>query len=130
MIFADDLQIYWHATPTVEERDTLVQELSSDATAIIKWSRVNDLKLNSSKTVALLLGSLQYLLVPALQNPPPILVGGAIINFSSGLKSLGIIISSSLNFKDHLNHICSQIYASPHILRYYEHALTGLIKKI
>lgn len=70
MMFANDLQIYWYVTPTAEGLNTRVQELSSDATAIIELSRGSGLKVDSCKTVALLLGSLQYLSLPVLKHPP------------------------------------------------------------
>ncbi len=129
MIFADDLQIFRRATPTAEGLVTLVNELSSDASAVIEWSQVNGLKLNTKKTVAILFGSSQYLSKPTLVCPPPIIVGDASINFSTHLKSLGLTITPSLNFEEHINNICSRVYASLHSLRYYKHALTRSLKK-
>lgn len=57
-MFDDDFYIYRHTISTAERLNTLIHKLSTNAEAIIKWSLVNDLKLNSNQTVASLIGSL------------------------------------------------------------------------
>lgn len=128
-LYADDLQIYTTCQPTSTGLSTLSKDLSIDAASIVRWSGENGLKVNPEKIAAFLLGSSAYLSKPETVSPPPVLVDNTLVHFSTSLKSLGVTISSSLNWEDHINYISARVFASLNSLRFYKHALTRSLKK-
>lgn len=57
MLYADDLRMNKHTSATSNGLATLLQILSRNAKAVLKWFGKNGLPLNSKKMVALLIGS-------------------------------------------------------------------------
>lgn len=128
-LFCDDLQIYLEADPTPEGLVALAANLSRDATAISNWAQANGLKLNPDKSVALLFGHPSYLTSLQAVTTPSIKIADTIIPYANKLKCLGIILSPSLNWDEHLGLISARVYASLHSLRHYKHALSRSLRK-
>jgi len=129
MLYADDLHIYASGSPSVAGLAALTEGLSRDATAVVRYAQENGLKINGEKTSALLLGSLAYLSQPEMVTAPLILVDDTPVPYSQQLKSLGVIITFSLSWEEHINRISARDFSSLHSLRFYKHALTWSFKK-
>ncbi|KAI4833226.1 hypothetical protein KUCAC02_016139 [Chaenocephalus aceratus] len=65
----------------------------------------NFLKLNGSKTEALLIGSKNTLSKILTTPPPSIMIDGFPVSFTSQVKSLGVILDSTLSFAPHIKNI-------------------------
>ncbi|KAL3048075.1 hypothetical protein OYC64_006784 [Pagothenia borchgrevinki] len=65
----------------------------------------NFLKLNSSKTEALLIGSKSTLTKSQNTPAPNIIIDGFPIPFAAQVKSLGVILDGSLSFAPHVKNI-------------------------
>lgn len=129
MIYADDTQIYHHCKPTPEGLAGLSHALSCDSSAISHWAAENGLKLNSGKTVAIIIGSAAYISKLDLSSIPKVRVLNTDIPYQDRISSLGVSISSSLNWDRHITDISSRVYAALHSLRFYKHALSRSLRK-
>ena len=90
ILYADDLQIYTHASP--EPLLDSLKQLLEDSISISKWSTENKLQLNAKKTIAMILGRFSEIedikdLLPALM-----LCEGS-IPISRTSKNLGVILT-------------------------------------
>ena len=78
---------------------------------LIRWSESNNMKINSKKTKEIILGTLN-------KNPPPMLVmNESSIERVSSFKLLGLIITSTLKWDDHVAAICSKTASRMHFLK-------------
>lgn len=97
--YADDLQIYLHCKPgSLSDAVKLVNE---DITAILNWAEGLGLLLNVSKTKACILGTRRFIADISRNQPPPIIVNGERILYSSEVTCLGVTISSTLSWNVH-----------------------------
>ena len=129
MLYADDLHIYATGTPTSTGLAALSGKLTQDATAVIKYASDNGLTANPKKTSALLLGSAAYLSLPEVAAAPPVTVDGSPVPYSRQLTSLGVIITPTLNWEEHINRLSARVFYSLHSLRFYKHALVRSLRK-
>lgn len=99
-LYADDTQLYKSCTPS-EVNDTIT-ELNENLNIISAWSDNNGLKLNASKTVATCVGSKVLLNKTKSNQTVEIVLNDSVINISTEVKNLGIIIDQNLNFENHV----------------------------
>lgn len=102
--YADDTQLYISTKPSIT---TSPLELSSCLQDIKTWMTQNLLKLNSNKTEILLIGSKSTI---TKSQDPNISIDGTTVPLSSQVKSLGVILDSTLSFEPHLNSITRTAY--------------------
>ena len=77
-------------------------KMSANADGIMSWSLQNNLKLNVSKTKAVVIGSPYYIsLLPSVARSF-ISIGGAKVVFESTVRNLGVILDSKLSWHDHI----------------------------
>ena len=60
---------------------------------------------------------------------PLILNVGLPVQYSKQLISLGVIITPSLNWEEHINRLSARVFSSLHSLRHYKHALARPLKR-
>ena len=78
---------------------------------LVDWSELNKMNINFKKTKEIILGTL-------IKNPPPILtMSGVGIERVSSFKLLGVIISSTLKWDEHVAMICSKTASKMHFLK-------------
>ena len=97
--YADDTQVYISTRPNASHPPSNLTKCLQDVNI---WMTNNFLKLNTGKTEALLVGS-RYALSKAQSFP--LLIDNCPVNFSSQVKSLGVIFDGLLSFSSHINNI-------------------------
>ena len=99
--YADDTQIYCRGkTHKIVE---MVNEINSDLTNIAEYSRRNCLKLNTSKSNYIIIGSPQNITKLTNIDIPPITINGRDIERQRYIKNLGVIFDESLSWTKHIN---------------------------
>ena len=85
---------------------------------LMDWTKSNNMIINSKKTKEIILGTLS-------KSPPPILMmDGASIERVTTFKLLGLNISSSFKWDNHVNEICSKTASRMHFLKILRRACT------
>ena len=95
--YADDVQSYVHCRPS--EAGETVRLMVSAADALTTWLSSNRLRLNSSKTQYIWLGTRQQLAkldLVSLANEFPL------VSFSTSVRDLGVILDQELTFSKHI----------------------------
>ena len=100
--YADDTQIYISTKPNTTLPPTSLTACLQD---IRSWMSRNFLKLNGSKTEVLLIGSKNTLSKAQTTTIPNIIIDGFPVPFSTQVKSLGVILDSTLSFAPHIKNI-------------------------
>lgn len=108
--YADDLQIYLSGDKN--DIDGIIARVNEDLAEIFNWSVENGLKLNASKTQAMLISNAVQ--VSPLSN---LILGGVVLEWKDVVLDLGLLIDSKLLFDRHVTKICSRIYGALHRLR-------------
>lgn len=122
IIYADDTQIYRHCYPS--DLSACLALLNLDASAVVRYAANNGLKLNSKKTTVIILGSEPNLRQVQIANLPRIVVSGSGIPFSESIKSLGVHISSKLDWTTQVDGLVRRVHATLYALRLYRGALS------
>ena len=100
--YADDLQIYSHVDTA--QTSSLVLRLSSCVEDVKNWMAQNRLRLNPAKTELIWLGSPRRLQLCPMT---PLLIAGALIQPSSHVRNLGVILDSDFSMTTHINKLAA-----------------------
>jgi hypothetical protein len=84
-----------------------VARLNDDMARIHRWSISNGLLLNPNKTKVMF-----FCRSRGAVDPPPVVVAGVTILYSSKVCDLGMTLNDRLTFDDHLNDLCSRVHYS------------------
>lgn len=87
-----------------------VNQLNDDLEKLSKWCIQHSLKLNTSKSSAMLCGPVK--LRDALNNTFNIFVNGDNLELQRRVKNLGIIMDDALSFSEHVSMICKKCYGT------------------
>ena len=101
-LFADDTEIYKSFHPSQSATSEAVKEVEECCGDVKSWMLSNRLKLNDSKTEAMLCGSESNL---AKVNLSSIKVGSADISLSDVVRDLGVLVDKRLTMVDHINSV-------------------------
>ena len=87
--------------------NTLLKNLETDTSILVKWFKDNYFKLNPNKC---------HLLVTNHTNDVSVTVDGETIKGSHTVKLLGINVDNKLNFNDHVSKLCNKVSQKIHAL--------------
>ncbi|KAH0557381.1 ubiquitin-conjugating enzyme E2 G1 [Cotesia glomerata] len=74
--------------------------MNEDLAAVLEWCRLNKLKINASKTKAMILGSAFNINLIKLDQIPSIVLGNENIDYVVSFKYLGVLIDQRLSWVD------------------------------
>src|SRR5436190_13966267 len=94
-LYADDLQIYIHFL--LSDLLATITNMNTDIEAITTWAYKHGLKLNETKTQAMLLGTSRLLNKLDLNSAPKLRLNGTQLEYSdSSVRNLGLTLSRTL----------------------------------
>ena len=127
MIFADDTQLYHHFLPV--DFSLALDRVTRDAQAVADWARSNGLLLNPAKTKVLIIGSEAYTRDLDLSAIPRVVIDGCALPYATEARSLGVTLTSTLNWQAHAKTVARRAFASLYTLRFFRHALSRDVRK-
>ena len=104
MQFADDAQ-FLHSDK-VESVESLIRQTETTLELANNYFSENGLKVNSSKTKFLFVGSRSY--IDRIPEDLAIKVGASLIKPSYTVKNLGLIMDRFLSFDKHIEELCAK----------------------
>lgn len=107
-LFADDTLLYVSA----KNADEAINKINEDLKHLLKWLNENQLKLNISKTKAMIISNKTN-----IEKSLHILLGDEKIDFVEEMKYLGIILDNKLNFNAHTEYLRGKIIKKYHVMR-------------
>lgn len=124
--YADDLQVYMHCEP----RDLVeaIFRINEDIEAIQDWSLANDLLLNSGKTQAIIVGTSRYINAIDLTIIPKIRVNGAVLQYSTSVRYLGVTIMNTLSWEMQAMSIARRVHSVLYQLKLCKHLLPEALR--
>ena len=122
MIFADDTQIYLSCLPS--ELDRGINLIAHDVGVIARYASDNGLKLNLTKSKAIILGSRAFVSRLDISTLPRITVDRTALPFVSEVRHLGVVMSSNLSWRSHVLSISRRVHFSLHRLKYHRNVLS------
>jgi hypothetical protein len=114
-LFADDFLIYCH-TP-VNKIGVTVAHINIDLESIAAWAKSHSLKINPSKTQAIIFGYSRLLSQINFSMLPQLQVENVPIVYVKKIKYLGITLNERLQWNDHVNLVCGKVFGVLHSLR-------------
>ena len=103
--FSDDTQLFSSALPV--DFGTLIKQTETCVEHVKAWMDSNKLKLNDDKTEALVVGTRSRTGVCYCEH---LNIGGSPIPFQPKVKSLGVVLDSSLTMSHHISSVCRSAY--------------------
>jgi hypothetical protein len=109
-IYADDTQLYIECAPA--ELNEAIRTMNIILGDIVTWSEQHGLKLNPTKTQALLIASPATRKHINTQNLIPLTLLGSQIPFTDTVKNLGVYFDTTLSWDKHISSICQKVYGA------------------
>lgn len=106
--YADDLVILCQG----RDPHSLVRRINSSLDVIQSWLNKNDLRVSTAKSEAI-----WFTKGRRNTHPPPIVMDNIIIPFKNQTKHLGVILHKHLNWKYHIENVCTKAKKNTNILR-------------
>lgn len=128
IVYADDIQVY-----TQVSTDNILQgidHLSLIAGRVATWAELNHLRLNSSKTTAIAFGTPHAInLFKRLNHPGVSFPNGEIVRFEGTVKSLGILLDSTLSWRPQVDQVTSKVNRALFGLRFIKPCTTQTLRR-
>lgn len=127
-LYADDLQIYAHASPG--DIHAAIEFINSDLTNISKWTHRHGLKINPTKSQYIIIGH------PKLQarldkcSLPQILLNRNPLTISETVNNLGVVFDKHLDWSTHVIGVCQRVFSTLHSLKRLKECLTASVRKL
>ena len=125
-LYADDVQIYLSTTPA--HLHQAIDKVNQDLDHIVTWSKNHGMRINPSKSQAILFASKKILSRIDSETLPSLLIGTTPISFHNTVKNLGLQLQHNLSWNEHVNTVCRKAYASLFSLRRLQSLLPGPVK--
>jgi exonuclease III len=109
-IYADDIQLFIECD--LSELHEAIKILNFILEDIANWSERHGLKLNPSKTQAMLIASAKIHKQIKKLTLPTLTLSGTQITFSDTVKNLGVFFDTTLSWDRHISSICQKVYGS------------------
>lgn len=120
--YTDDLLIYIHTKPTLIHE--AITKLNLDIDNVVKWATSNKLTLNAGKTSAMIFGTRRYVGNLVRNKLPSVVVDGVEIPYSDSVVYLGVTLTNSLSWDDHVTRTVSRMNSSLHQLKTHKNLLS------
>lgn len=114
-LYADDLQIYQHFP--IAESHRAVSHMNLDIAAIVAWAQRHGLMLNDNKTKTILIGHFRLLRQINFTDFPRLRLNDNTLDYSDSVKNLGLTMTKTLGWTDHVTLVCSRVFAGIHSLK-------------
>lgn len=114
-LYADDVQLYLAFPPS--DIANAVELLTEDLRAVSSWSQKFGLKINTSKTQVMITGSRGFLSRLDRNSLPSVKYNDVPLVYCSDVKNLGLVISESLNWDNHITEASRKIFGSMHAMK-------------
>lgn len=114
-MYADDLQVYTQAK--LVDLPKAIALLNNDLHSIVQWSKSHGLRVNPSKTQAIIIGSHKLISRIDWSNLPSIMLDGTRIKYSDTVKDLGVIFDKYLSWAPQVSEVSRKVFASIGSLR-------------
>lgn len=123
--YADDIQTYLHFQ--FDDYLLATDKINSDLQIINQLSLEHNLKLNSSKSFIMLFGNKKH--ISSLKQILNINIEGVNLPIVNSARNLGVILDSSLRFKEHVTKMLQKTFLSLKLLYSNRHILNFKLKK-
>ena len=97
--FADDSTLYAKGKTLT----CLTSKINQELKKVVKWLRINRLSLNVSKSSYTVFTNCSQTVLPQ------IIIDDISLEHSLGIKFLGILVDSKLNFASHIRNVCTKV---------------------
>jgi len=124
-VYADDTQLYI-SVPAVSYQET-IERFVCCLERVRDWTASNRLKLNEDKTQIIWLGTWNQLSKSLPQSLT--LWNGTMLQFSTAVKNIGVLIDSQLTMADHIAAVCLSGFFQLRQLRLIRQSLTPVAVK-
>lgn len=104
-IFADDYQIYLSDFP--ENTTACINKLNNELKKIEEWAERSQIKINAQKTQVCYFTNKRNFDVSALPN---LTFNNSILPYKTSVKNLGLIFSTDLRWREHVNMVSSSVF--------------------
>ena len=105
-MYADDTQLYASDRPS--NIDSLVLTMSECINEVMKWMKINKLKMNEEKTEVILCNTKKDTIASGTIDS--LRIGSEVITFSDKARNLGVYFDSALTLQPYINHLCKIMY--------------------
>ena len=125
--YADDLQIYIQVL--LNQLQEGLDAITAAAMQVAAWASVNRLRLNASKTKAIIFGSSHTVKQVKAMNLLGISLGDEDIPFSDEVISLGVVLQNTLSWKSQIASISRKVNRALFGLRFIRACTTQALRK-
>ena len=116
-MYADDTQLYYHCT--LNQIETTISRINQDLEKVQLFSNNNCLKLNTTKSNFIIIGSRPNLTKLSKKKLPLIVLNNKVIERKTHVKNLGVIFDEPFTWSKHVNKsICTAYYKLRQVYRF------------